>query len=170
MDLISELLDERHVLTQFSCGNESLDRWLKESAIRGNVQDTGRTFVIHGGDQEVLGYYTLAAHALHRDSLALSKNKARSLPQELPAVLLAKLAVDGSLKDQGYGKDLLLEALEKCVDAAELVASRFVIVDAIDAPAAAFYEHFGFERIPGTNPVRLQRRISDIAADLGSED
>lgn len=134
------------------------------SALRGNLQDTGRTWVIHEGDGVVLGYYTLAGHALHRE--ALSRSQARSLPREVPAILLAKLAVDISLQGQGVGRDLLLEAFERCVSAGDVVAARYVVVDAVDDHAASFYEKYGFKRIPNTDPIRMHRRLKDIAADL----
>jgi hypothetical protein len=41
------------------------------------------------------------------------------------------------------------------------------VVDAIDDQAAAFYEHCGFHRCPGTAVGRLVRKTSDIAASLG---
>jgi ribosomal protein S18 acetylase RimI-like enzyme len=165
MELISELLSDWHVVTSFGCGNDSMDRWLRTSALRANAQDTGRTWVIHDGEGVVLGYYTLAGHALHRDNL--SRSQARSLPMQVPAILLAKLAVDVSLQGQGVGRDLLLEALERCVAAGYTVAARYVVVDAIDDQAASFYEKYGFQRIPDTDPIRMHRRLRDIAADLG---
>src|SRR4029450_9950109 len=112
MELISEPLSDQHILSSFSCGNDSLDRWLRTSALRGEAQDTGRTWVIHEGDGVGVGYYTLAGHVLHRR--LLTKSQAHSLPAEVPAILLAKLAVDTSLQGQGVGRDLLLEALERC--------------------------------------------------------
>jgi GNAT superfamily N-acetyltransferase len=115
----------------------------------------------------VVAYYTLTGHALHRDSL--SKKQANSLPAEVPAILLAKLALDVSLRGQGLGSKLLLDALTRCVRAGELVASRFVWVDAVDESAAAFYEKYGFTRIPDTAPVRLLRRLKSIAADLSAD-
>jgi ribosomal protein S18 acetylase RimI-like enzyme len=167
MELISEPLSDKHVLSSFCCGDDSLDRWLRVSALRGGLQDTGRTWVVHDGDGVVLGYYTLAGHALHRE--ALSKTQARSLPVEVPAILLAKLAVDISCQGQGVGKDLLLEAFEHCVSAGGQVAARYVVVDAIDDHAASFYEKFGFQRIPKTDPIRLLRRLKDIEADLAAD-
>jgi ribosomal protein S18 acetylase RimI-like enzyme len=164
MELISQPLSDQHILRYFSCGNDSLDRWLRDSAFRGQAQGTGRTWVIHEGDGVVVGYYTLAAHVLHRETL--SKSQARSLPREVPAILLAKLAVDNSLQGQGVGRDLLLEALERCVDAGQTVGARYVVVDAADEHAAAFYEKYGFQRIPDTDPIRMHRRLSDIAAAL----
>lgn len=166
MDFISEPLNDSHVLTSFDSGKEPLDRWLRQSAGRGQLQDTGRTFVWHAGDGEVVAYYTLTGHALHRDDL--SKKQAHSLPAEVPAILLAKLALDLSLHGQGLGSELLLDALARCVRAGEIVASRFVVVDAIDESAARFYEKYGFNRVPETEPVRLLRRLRSIAADLAA--
>ncbi len=46
--------------------------------------------------------------------------------------------------------------------ATEVVAARFVVVDAIDQGAHGFYLHHGFREIPGF--MRLVQKISDIAA------
>lgn len=166
MNFTSEPLNDSHVLTSFDSGKEPLDRWLRQSAGRGQIQDTGRTFVWHAGDGEVVAYYTLTGHVLHRESL--SKKQAHSLPAEAPAILLAKLALDVSLHGQGLGGELLLDALTRCVRAGEIVASRFVVVDAIDENAVGFYDKYGFTRIPDTVPVRLLRRLKSIAADLSA--
>ena len=48
------------------------------------------------------------------------------------AILLAKLALDGQLQGQGLGAELLVNALQKCAEAGEIVGCRFVVVDAID--------------------------------------
>jgi GNAT superfamily N-acetyltransferase len=166
VNFTSEPLNDSHVLSSFDSGKEPLDRWLRQSAGRGQLQDTGRTFVWHTGDKEVIAYFTLTGHALHRDSL--SKKQANSLPAEVPAILLAKLALDVSLHGQGLGGELLFDALTRCVRAGEIVASRFVVVDAIDEGAAWFYEKYGFNRIPDTEPVRLLRRLKSVAADLSA--
>jgi GNAT superfamily N-acetyltransferase len=167
VNFTSEPLNDSHVLTSFDSGKEPLDRWLRQSAGRGQLQDTGRTFVWHAGDGEVVAYYTLTGHALHRESL--SKRQAHSLPAEVPAILLAKLALDLSLHGQGLGGELLLDALTRCVRAGEMVASRFVVVDAIDESAASFYGKYGFTPIPDTEPARLLRRLKSIAADLAAD-
>jgi predicted N-acetyltransferase YhbS len=88
-------------------------------------------------------------------------------PVEVPAILLAKLAVDISLQGQGVGRDLLLDALERCVAAGDIAAARYVVVDAVDDHAASFYDKYGFQRIPNTDPIQMHRRLRDIASDLG---
>jgi ribosomal protein S18 acetylase RimI-like enzyme len=70
-----------------------------------------------------------------------------------------------SLQGQGLGGVLLAEGLEPIVAATEVIAARFVIVDAIDDAAAGFYQHHGFRPIPGS--LRVVQKVSDVAASLG---
>lgn len=49
--------------------------------------------------------------------------------------------------------------------ASSIAAARIVVVDAISAQAAAFYDHHGFTPIPN-NPNRLVQKMSDIASAL----
>lgn len=124
------------------------------------MRRTARTFVWHRGDRRVLAYYSLTAHLLQREELPGSLG--RGGPRQIPAVLLARLALDQSLQGQGLGGALLAEALHRVVAATETVAARFVVVDAIDERAASFYEHHGFRRIPQT--LRLVQKVADSAA------
>lgn len=161
MDLVSESLNDRHDLTGFDCGKPELNLWLHNSARQAQQMRTCTTTVWHPGDDVVVGYYGLVAHVLQRDEL--SRAMGRGNPDRIPAVLLARLALDQSLHGQRYGGMLLGDALAKIVVATEQVAARFVVVDAIDDDAASFYTKFGFVQTSTTG--RLVRKISDIAAD-----
>jgi len=155
-----EPLDEGHDLSRFDSGKPDLDWWLREHARSAKVRRTARTFIWLDGDGSVIGYYTIAAHLLKRADLPRSIG--RGNPNYIPAVLLARLALDRKLHGQGLGAALLADALMRIVAATKVVAARFVVVDAIDEPAASFYERHGFRRIPTTN--RLIQKVSDIAA------
>jgi GNAT superfamily N-acetyltransferase len=160
---IAEQLSEDQQLGDFRSGRPELDRWLVEHALDATRRRTARTFVWHRGEGVVVGYYSLTAHLLQRE--ALPHSLARGGPRQIPAVLLARLALDRSLHGQSLGGALLAEALGRVVAVSETVAARFVVVDAIDEHAATFYEHHGFRRIPET--LRLVQKMSDIAAALG---
>ena len=59
--------------------------------------------------------------------------------------MLARLAVDRSEAGRGLGKALLKDAFVRFLGAQEIVASRVLLVHAIDEDARQFYERFGFE-------------------------
>ena len=87
-------------------------------------------------------------------------------PRQIPAILLAKLALDGSRQGQGLGSELLVVALQVIVEAARAAGGRLVVVDAIDDAAAAFYRHHDFTPLPG-DPRRLVLKLSTAAKALG---
>ncbi len=161
----SEALDpRRHGTASFSSGERELDDWLREHAAGAEARRVTRTFVwCDGGGAVVVGYYSLAGHRLVRDDLPRSLG--HGSPSEVPAVLLARLALARELHGQGLGGALLADALARIVAATALVAARFAVVDALHEAAVAFYEHHGFRRIPGTS--RLVQKCSDIEAALG---
>ncbi len=124
---------------------------------------TAQTFVWHHSEDRVVGYFSLAAHLVVRGELP--KKLGRGSPTSIPAVILARLALDVELHGDGLGGELLWDALTRARAASDIAAARVVVVDAISARAAAFYEHHGFTLIPD-NPNRLVQKMSDIASAL----
>lgn len=110
----------------------------------------------------MVAYYTIVAHLIVRQDLP--RPLAHGSPAQIPAVLLARLALDRTLQRLGLGGVLLAEALSRIVAATQIVAARFVVVDAIDDGAARFYAHHGFRPVPGSQ--RLVQKVGDIAAAL----
>jgi GNAT superfamily N-acetyltransferase len=161
---VSETLAEHHLLEEFASGNHALDDWLHHHARHAQSMRTARTFVWHGGEKVVVAYFSLAAHLVVRADLP--PRLGRGSPDAIPAVLLARIALDRSLQGQGLGGELLVDALSRAVQASDVAAARLVVVDAIDEAAAAVYEHHGFVAVPG-NRQRLVQKVSDIAAALG---
>lgn len=159
------LTPARHDTTAFDSGELVLDTWLREHAAGAQARRVATTFVwCRPEDDTVLAYYSLAGHVLQRDRLP--KSIGRGSPDEVPAVLLARLALDRHLHGHGHGGELLLDALARVVVATGQVAARFVVVDALHEQAATFYEHHGFRRIPHT--LRLVMKISDAAAAIAA--
>lgn len=158
----SERLDaDSHDLLTFTCGEESLDRWLRDQALAATKRGTARTWV-WTDDGNVVAYYALAAHKVVRAEVPA--NVGRGGPAEIPAVLLARLALAQHLRGQGLGPVLVADALERVVSASQIVGARLVVVDAIAEPVAQFYETLGFQRIPGS--LLLVQKISDVQASL----
>lgn len=161
MTFLLEPLGAVHALDDFDSGNEAIDRWLAQHSRTATRQGT-RTYVLVDGGR-VVGYFAIAPHTIDREQLARSVG--RGAPRQIPAVLLAKLALDRALQGQGLGAELLVIALETIVEAARRVGGKFVVVDAIDDAAVAFYEHHDFVAMP-LRPRRLVRKLSTIAKAL----
>jgi GNAT superfamily N-acetyltransferase len=160
-EFVSRHLHPDDDLTSFNSGELNLDEWLRRSALHAESIRSGRTWVWTRAGS-VVAYFTLAGHVIERQDLP--QRIGRGSPDRIPAVLIARLALHRDLHGQGLGGILLADASRRIVDATDVVAARFVVVDAVSDDAASFYTHYGYRPIPGTR--RLVRKISDIADDL----
>lgn len=84
----------------------------------------------------------------------------------IPGYLLARLALDVALHGQGLGAELLHDAMDRIVTAADAASGRLIMVDAIDDTAAAFYRHHDFQPVRD-NPHRLAVKVSTVRKALG---
>ncbi len=163
MDFRTERLNSDHDLDPFSSGHEVLDAWLRDHARTADAKGTGRTYVLVYRGGLVAGYYTLAPHVIRRE--ALPKKIGRGSPNAIPAISLARLALDENFQRRGLGSTLLVNALTRAIEAMRAVGGRVIVVDAIDATAAAFYRHHDFRPLPNS-PLRLVVKASDVAHTL----
>lgn len=153
----------RHAVASFTCGDESLDRWLQRYAGQGERRDSTRTFVAIDDGLAVRGYYTLIAGQIEHDQATATVRKGLSRHFPIPVAILARLAVDMRSQGQGLGARLLSDALERICRAAQEVAVRAVVVHAIDERAVAFYERFGFRSL-STAPRTLMVTLVELRA------
>lgn len=156
-------LDDSHDLISFRSGNLELDRWLSDHA-RGATGQGTRTYLLVDDLEAVPGYFAIVPHVLDRSDAP--RKLARGAPRQIPAILLAKLALSERLHGRGLGAELLVRALGTIVDAARVAGGKLVIVDAIDERAAGFYRHHDFEPLPD-RPDRLAMKVSTAARALG---
>lgn len=133
-----------HDLTQFRCGNEPLDDWLRFRALKSEGRSS-RTYIVAQGSA-VVGYYCLSTGAEKRASVP--SKIARNTPDPVPLILLGRLAVDLNHQGMGIGAGLLKDALQRVAQISKAVGSRALIVHAIDQNAMAFYVKYGFIEFP----------------------
>ena len=145
-----EPLAPRHDRTSFRCGNDSLDRYIREQASQDVRRGLASVFVAVMPEQpeRILGYLTLSATSVAASDLP--PDAAKRLPRyPIPAALLGRLAVDQGFARRGLGGILVADAVKKAMEAAATVAITVVVVDPIDERARAFYSAFGFRRLEG---------------------
>jgi predicted N-acetyltransferase YhbS len=151
------LLKPGHDISKFECTKPSLDDWLTKHALNSGASDTARTFVVCRG-KKVVGYYAIASGGLEQDSAPGSLR--RNAPDPIPVTILARLAVDISEQGHGIGSALLTDAMKRAVNASRTVASRALIVHALDADAARFYTDHQFQKLKSSKPDDLGYFIS----------
>jgi GNAT superfamily N-acetyltransferase len=142
----------------------ALDDWLRKLAGQFARRDLARTYVaVRSGESRIRGYYAVSAH--HVTHEVLPSDAAKGLPRiELPTMLLGRLAVDRSVKGEGLGRLLLIDALRRAVALADQIGIRGVEVDAIDESARAFYVKHGFQSLLDDSrhmfmPIQVVRKL-----------
>ena len=145
-----EPLGPDHDRSSFTCGNDSLDRYIREQATQDIRRGIASVFVAVAHDQllHIAGFFTLSAESVAPSNLP--PEMAKRLPRHpIPAALVGRLAVDRNFARRGLGSVLLADAVQKATVAAELVAMTVVVVDPIDDSAQTFYSAFGFRSLQG---------------------
>jgi len=157
-----EALNAKHILHDFNCGNDSLNDWLKRRAIKNEASGASRTYVVCR-QNDVIAYYTLATGAVRcADSPGRIR---RNMPDPIPIMVLGRLAVHLDWQKKGLGGDLLVDAVKRTLQAADIVGIRALVVHALSKEAKQFYERFGFQSSP-TDPLDLMISLKDAEANL----
>ncbi len=149
---IIEPLDKKHKKSEFECGIEALDQYLKTQASQDIKKNVAVTYVLTPeNSEEVLGYYTISSIGIFTGELP--DEIVRKLPRYpvLPGILLGRLARDKKSRGSGVGSYLLMDALKRSVSVSNQIGIVAVIVDAKNNEAVAFYKEFGFIEFPDNN-------------------
>jgi len=160
-----ERLSVGHDVGGFSCGNKSLDDWLRIHALENQRRNLSRTFVLVDDTGAVIGYYALSMGGVAKDELP--RRLGRGLPgYQIGMVLLARLAIEAGRQGEGLGRDLLVDAILHAAAAGKHAAARFIAVDPIDQSARRFYLRFGLVDIDGDEHGRMFLRIDEALASF----
>ena len=128
-------LSEKHDLSRFDCGDEDLNDWLKNRALK-NESRFSRTYVVCSGEA-VVAYFCVSAGSVER-SYAPSKLR-RNAPDQIPVSIIGRLAVCRSRQGLGLGSSLLGEALSRIAVASQTIGIGAALVQAKDDEAKKFY-------------------------------
>ncbi|MFN3326859.1 MAG: GNAT family N-acetyltransferase [Bryobacteraceae bacterium] len=155
------LLSDCHDIGNFISGEPSLDEWLRRRARANQVSGASRTYVVCSGNTRVVAYYALASGVVTAKS-APGRFR-RNMPDPIPVVVLARLAVDSEWQRQGIGRALFRDAAMRVTQAADVIGIRGIVVHAISEAARKFYLSLGF--VPSTRePMTLMVTLGDIVA------
>jgi predicted N-acetyltransferase YhbS len=153
-----EPLSPDHHVHGFACGESVLDDWLKRRALSNQSSGASRTFVVTTDAREVMGYYALAAGAVaHHDATRVIR---QNMPDPIPVMVLARLAVDSRAQGMKLGAGLLQDALRRCMLVSHNTGVRAMLVHALNDGARQFYAHYGFKASPA-HPLTLMLRLTE---------
>jgi len=130
---------------------------------------SARTYVICASRAAnvVVGYYAISTAAAHRAALPSAKLR-KGAPQDVPLLLIGRLAIDVTFQGQGLGAGLLADALRRCAAASTIAGVRGVLVNAIDDEAAGFYQRFGFIHAPPLGERTLLLPVEMLREAVGA--
>lgn len=158
-------LTDQHRTTGFDCGDSSLNQWLEQRALANQRSGATRTFVVCDGDGVVKAFVALASGAV---AVSASPGRfRRNMPDPIPVVVLARLAVCCSTQGHGLARAVLADAFERVLQASEQIGVRGILVHAASTAARNFYLHMGFDPSP-TDANTLLLRLVDVEAALKS--
>lgn len=161
-----EPLHRGHEIDRFESGEGSLDLWLARHARTAGGVGSAKTYVVTDAMQSdrVVGYHALAVASLSREEATERAVKGMG-DYPVPAILLARLAVDVSAQGFGIGAMLLQDAMLRTVSVSEDVGIRLLMAHALNDAARHFYMKFGFEESP-TDRKNLQIILKDIRPSI----
>jgi GNAT superfamily N-acetyltransferase len=132
-------------LHPFRCGEPELDDWLAKYASQSEKKDNVRTtLLLDEQEGRIAGYYSMRTFELSAADATSTDGRSRRYP--VPAMLLARLAVDSDYQGRGTGRLLLFDALQKLLAAAQNIGFEVIVVHALHEDAACFYLKHGFRR------------------------
>lgn len=144
-----EALASTHDREGFSCGVDSLDRYIRTQASQDIRRKANGVFVLVERDRPnvVLGYYTLCASTLAQGDVPAAAR--RHIPRYplVSATLIGRHAVSATRQGEHLGAMLLADAVRRAYASAATVGSSMLVGDAINERAAAFYQANGFVRL-----------------------
>ncbi|MBZ4632543.1 N-acetyltransferase [Mycobacterium avium subsp. hominissuis] len=163
------LLDpHKHHRDEFASGEAPLDLWLRQYAGQNRRGNTAAVWVITTADHNVVCYATLSMTAVDRS--ASPKPLGKGAPQQVPALLIGRLATDTRVAGLGLGTEMVKHILATAAELNIKAACRAVVVTALNADVFRWWQRFGFEPFDPDDMANLDLYLltKDIAATLAN--
>jgi GNAT superfamily N-acetyltransferase len=157
-----EPLSGDHRIDTFDSGEPVLDDWLRRRSLANQASGASRTYVVSEASR-VVAYYALASGAIAQ--AGVPGKFRRNMPDPIPVVVLARLAVDRGYQGRGLGRAIFRDAAGRVVHAADTIGIRGIVVHAISEEARKFYIALGFDPCL-TEAMTLVANLRDLRAAL----
>lgn len=157
---VLQRLTADHLLSEFACAEASLDEWLKRRALANQTSVANGTFAAADPERRIYGYYAMAADAVSHQTATSGVGRKR--PDPVPAMVQARLAVDGRAQDIQLGASLRRVAVQRAVSASQNAGVQALLVHALDERARQFYLYYGIQESP-QHPMTLMPQLNTVS-------
>jgi len=157
MRYLTKILDSTFERKDFCCGKPSLDHYIQHQASQDMRRKLAVCFILPASEHQIQGYYTLSNDNISANGLPEElRSKLPKSYQHIPVTLLGRLAIDLKFQGSGIGKLLLIDALKRSYEVSlKSIGSMAVVVSPLDNEAEAFYQKYGFIRLPDSGKMLL---------------
>ena len=154
-----QVLNTFHDLSQFDCGEASINSYLWDKALKAQHAKHAVVYVTcFAGTNAVAGFYTLSNGSVARGH-GVSARLRRNAPDHLPVVVLGRMGVSHQVAGQGV-TDLLQDAIERALAASEVVGCVAMIVHPLTERLEQFYAKYaGFRLCPELSPKTMMMSL-----------
>lgn len=159
-----EPLAKAHKRSDFTCGNDRIDDYFRETVSQDVKRKYATCFVAREVTTgKVAGFYTLSSSNVPLNEVP--EPLAKKLPRypTVPAVLIGWLGRHNDYAGLGLGEALLFDAIRTVANAP--IGAHAIFADAIDDKAASFYAAFGFAPLV-TRPRTLYLPMATALSQL----
>lgn len=153
---ITSFVDYQKQLDEFTCGNPTMDDFLRRRAEALTINSETSTAGFFNEEEELVGFYSLSASVISIKNIYVAKKfaglseSAAYLEKEVsyPAIKLDFLAVNKKKQRKHYGS-LMIRRIFVGLYLAQLLGNIGFVALILDSTAEAveFYERLGFEEL-----------------------
>ncbi|MCF6289037.1 MAG: GNAT family N-acetyltransferase [Proteobacteria bacterium] len=145
-----QLLSKKHDRRSFDCGQDEINKYLKQQANQNAKKSYSQTHVLIDDirPSQIIGFYTLTSVLIDKPIQHQINIK---YPQNLFGVNLARMGVDVNFQGSSFSEILIIDAIEKTIFIDKNMGSQGLFLDAKNDKLIKYYEGYGFELIVDKN-------------------
>jgi GNAT superfamily N-acetyltransferase len=152
------------MVDSFDCGESALNEYLKRYAAKNQeLYKYGITYIALSSEfsDQILGYYTISNSSIPRARMPDEVVKGLPRYSDIPAILLARFAVNKNFSGHGVGHILMSHALDLTISVSQVSAARYIYVESYDS-AITWYAKYGFQEIKGSIEPNRRKMYLDL--------
>lgn len=134
----------KNFLKSFDSGEPLLDIYLKQYALKNDINGIAKTFLCVSDDKSsLIGFFSLSTANIQFEEYINNQNIDSVPHYPIPCVRIARLGVDKKYQGKGVGRYLIKECFLRILAISRTIGVYLIIVDAKES-STGFYEHYGF--------------------------